>query len=174
LTAVKDARHSTGNNEAMSDAAAFESNRRRARTAWLCLGGFAATAAIVATLLVLQVSRPARAADVTLIYVGAEDCAPCRVWQNGDGAAFRQSADFARIAYVEVKSSHLHDVLKDENWPAEIRSYRGRLKRSDGVPLWLVLSNSQVIEQRFGPAAWHANILPAIKSALRSARPPAG
>ena len=158
----------------MSDAAAAENDRRRMWTAWLCLGGFAAMAAVVATLLSLQVSRPARAADVTLIYVGAEDCAPCRVWQNGDGLAFRQSADFARIAYIEVKSPHLHDVLKDENWPAEIRSYRGRLKRSDGVPLWLVLSNTEVIEQRFGPTAWRANILPAIKSALRQVRPPAG
>jgi hypothetical protein len=151
----------------MSDATASANNRRRAWTAWLCLGGFAATAAIVTTILVTHAGRPARAADITLIYVGAEDCAPCRVWQNGDGAAFRQSADFSRIAYIEVKSTHLHDVLKDENWPAEIRSYRSLLKRSDGVPLWLVLSNTEVIEQRFGPAAWRTNILPAIRSALR-------
>ena len=158
----------------MSDAAASQNNRRRAWTASLCLGGFAATAAIVAALLVSHADRPARAADITLIYVGADDCAPCRFWQNGDGAAFRQSADFARIAYVEVKSPHLHDVLKDENWPAEIRFYRSLLKRSDGVPLWLVLSNTEVIEQRFGPAAWRANILPAIRSALRQGRPQAG
>lgn len=158
----------------MSDAAASQNNRRRAWTAWLYLGGFATTAAVVAALLTSQLSRPSRAADITLIYVGAEDCAPCRAWQNGDGAAFRQSADFARIAYVEVKSPHLHDVLRDENWPTEIRSYRNLLKRSDGVPLWLVLSNTEVIEQRFGPAAWRANILPAIRSALRQARPPAG
>ena len=158
----------------MSDAAISANERRRARAAWLCLGGFAATAAMVAVLLTLHGNRPARPADITLIYVGAEDCAPCRVWQNGDGLAFRQSAEFARIAYVEVKSAHLHDILKDENWPAEIRFYRSLLKRSDGVPLWLVLSDAEVIEQRFGPAAWRANILPAIKSALRQARPPAG
>lgn len=158
----------------MSDAAASQNNRRRAWTARLYLGGFATTVAVVAALLTSQLSRPSRAADITLIYVGAEDCAPCRAWQNGDGAAFRQSADFARIAYVEVKSPHLHDVLRDENWPTEIRSYRNLLKRSDGVPLWLVLSNTDVIEQRFGPAAWRANILPAIRSALRQARPPAG
>jgi hypothetical protein len=158
----------------MNDAAASQNNRRRAWMAWLYLGGFAATAAVVAALPVSQVSRPALAADITLIYVGADDCAPCRVWQNGDGAAFRQSSDFARISYIEVKSPRLHDVLKDENWPAEIRAYRGLLKRSDGVPLWLVLSNTEVIEQRFGPAAWRANILPAIKSALSQARPLAG
>lgn len=105
--------------------------------------------------------------EIMLLYVGAEDCAPCRTWQNGERAAFLASADYPRITYREVKSPHLHDVLKDENWPDELRSYRANLRRSDGVPLWLVVSNSEIVEQRFGAAAWRANILPKIKSLLR-------
>lgn len=139
----------------------------RAPGARLYLAMSAATAAIVAALLVARALPPARAADLTLIYVGAEDCAPCRVWQNNDGAAFRRSAEFARITYIEVKAAHLHDVLKDESWPEPIRGFRSRLKKSDGVPLWLVVSNEEVVEQRFGAAAWRADILPAIRSALR-------
>ena len=156
----------------MSSAITSQNNQPRGWAVWLSLYGFAATAAMIATLPASQMTAPAPAAGITLIYIGADDCAPCRAWQNGDGAAFRQSAEFSRIAYVEVKSPHLYDVLNDENWPAEIRNYRSLLKRSDGVPLWLVLLNAEVIEQRFGPAAWRANILPAIKSALRQARPP--
>lgn len=110
-------------------------------------------------------TRPAR--DVMLLYVGAEDCAPCRAWQNGDGAAFLASADFPRISYREVKSPHLHDVLKDEHWPDDLRNYRNGLRRSDGVPLWLVVSDDQVVEQRFGAEAWRASVLPRIKSLLR-------
>lgn len=102
-----------------------------------------------------------------LLYVGAEDCAPCRAWQNGDGAAFFASANFPRITYREVKSPYLHDVLKDENWPDEIRSYRRSLRRSDGVPLWIVVLDHEIIEQRFGAAEWRANVLPRIKSLLR-------
>lgn len=151
----------------MKDATTWESDFRRARAAWLGLGGLAAIAAIFAALLVFHPPAPARAAAITLIYVGAEDCAPCRIWQNGDGAAFRQSADFARIAYVEVKSPHLHDVLNDENWPLEIRGYRNLLKRSDGVPLWLIVSGNDVIVQRFGATAWHTAVLPTLKSYLR-------
>lgn len=112
-------------------------------------------------------ARPARDSEIMLLYVGAEDCAPCRAWQNGERAAFVASADFPRITYREVKSPHLHDVLKDENWPDEIRSYRGRLRRSDGVPLWLVISDREIVEQRFGAAEWRASILPKIKSLLR-------
>lgn len=136
------------------------------RRAWLWLGMFAAIAVIVAALLAYA-PPSARAANLKLIYVGAEDCAPCRAWQSNDGAAFRRSAEFSRITYIEVKAAHLHDVLKDETWPEEIRGLRTRLKKSDGVPLWLVVSNDEVVEQRFGGASWRANILPAIRSALR-------
>jgi hypothetical protein len=123
-------------------------------------------AAILAALPPTSAESP-RTVDLTLIYVGAEDCAPCRTWQNGDGAAFRKSAEFARIAYIEVKASHLQDVLKDDYWPPQIRKLKGRLKQSDGVPLWFVVSNENVVEQRFGSDAWHMNILPTIRSALR-------
>ena len=151
----------------MENAITFDGARHRARRLWLYLGMLAAIATIVAALLLSHASPPARATDLTLVYIGAEDCAPCRAWQNGDGAAFRQSDEFARITYVEVKAPHLHDVLKDENWPQQIRNLKGRLRQSDGVPLWLVVLNENVIEQRFGPAAWRKNILPTIRSNLR-------
>jgi hypothetical protein len=108
--------------------------------------------------------QPARAADVMLLYVGADDCAPCRAWQNGDGASFRASAEFARIRYREVKSPHLADVLNDDNWPEELRIYRSQLQRSDGVPLWLVVSGDKVVERGFGATAWRESILPRIRS----------
>ena len=151
----------------MEGAITFDVAHRRARWVWLYLGMLAAITAIVATLLVTRSPFPARTADLLLIYVGAEDCAPCRAWQNGDGADFRKSAVFARINYREVRSPHLHDVLSDEHWPEEIRAYRSRLKRSDGVPLWLIVSGNDVVVQRFGAAAWNAGILPALRSHLR-------
>jgi len=151
----------------MEDAIIFDGAHRRSRRVWLCLGVLAAIATIAAALLVARTPSPARAADLLLIYVGAEDCAPCRAWQNGDGAEFRKSAEFARISYREVKSPHLHDVLRDEHWPEEIRAYRSYLKRSDGVPLWLIVSGNDVVAQRFGAAAWHGRVLPALRSHLR-------
>lgn len=105
--------------------------------------------------------------DIRLIYVGAEDCAPCRAWQNGDGAAFRKSTMFSRIGYREVKSPRLHDVLEDEYWPEELRAFRSQLKPSDGVPLWLIVSGNQVIARAFGPTAWNTIVLPTLRSRLR-------
>lgn len=115
----------------------------------------------------LVAKEPARANDLLLIYVGAEDCAPCRAWQNGEGAEFRKSSEFARIFYREVKSPRLRDVLNDEHWPEDIRSHRSRLKRNDGVPLWLIVSGNDVVAQRHGAAAWQASVMPTLRSHLR-------
>jgi hypothetical protein len=149
----------------MKDRGAVGGAHRRAWQVWLCLGVLAALAAIVAAS--PSALAPARTADLLLIYVGAEDCAPCRAWQNGDGAAFRNSAEFARVAYREVKSPHLHDVLSDEHWPEDLRAHRSRLRRSDGVPLWLIVSDRDVVAQRFGAAAWQADVLPQLRALLR-------
>jgi hypothetical protein len=124
-------------------------------------------ATIAVTVWAGRTGKPAREKDVMLLYVGAEDCAPCRAWQNSEGAAFLASADFPRVTYREVKSPHLQDILKDENWPNDIRSYRDGLRRSDGVPLWLVVADHKIVEQRFGAAEWRASVLPTIKSLLR-------
>ncbi|MEZ5822494.1 MAG: hypothetical protein R3D82_16975 [Xanthobacteraceae bacterium] len=151
----------------MKNAVTFDGDGRRMRVVVSGLLALAAATAIIAAVPVAPTPTAARAADITLIYVGADDCAPCRVWQSGDGVTFRQSSEFTRIAYVEIKSPRLHDLLKDEHWPEKVRAYRDSLKRSDGVPLWLLVSNGKVIAQRFGPAAWRASMLPSIKSALR-------
>lgn len=137
------------------------------RQAIVGAGIVVAAAAIAAAAWAIHADKPAHASEVMLLYVGADDCAPCRAWQNGEGAAFLESAEFPRITYREVKSPHLHDILKDEHWPDAIRLYRDRLRRSDGVPMWLVVADHEIVEQRFGAVEWRANVLPRIKSLLR-------
>jgi hypothetical protein len=136
---------------------------RRAR---LGAGILVTISAIAMTVWASRTGNSTRPKDITLLYLGAEDCAPCRAWQSSEGASFLASADFPRITYREVKSPHLHDILKDENWPDDLRDYRAVLRRSDGVPLWLVVVDHKVVEQRFGAAEWRASVLPTIKSLL--------
>ncbi len=108
-----------------------------------------------------------RLPNIMLLYVGAEDCAPCRAWRNGEGAEFLASAESGRISFREVKASHLQDVLKDENWPEDIRPLRSEIGRSDGVPLWLVVADHEIVEQQFGAKAWQQRVLPKIRSYWR-------
>lgn len=167
MTAVKEVAPGNRNSHAMKGTVAFDRTPRRARRVWFYVGALAAGAAIAAALLVAQAKPPARAADLMLIYVGAEDCAPCRAWQKDDGVDFRRSIEFSRIRYHEVKSPRLHELLSDAYWPEELRIYRGRLKPSDGVPLWLIVSGDAVVAQHFGTRGWRTSVLPALRSHLR-------
>jgi hypothetical protein len=110
---------------------------------------------------------PSSRSDITLVYVGAEDCAPCRKWQREDATAFRSSGEFAQVTYREVKSPALFDLLKDEHWPPDLRRYREKLAPGAGVPLWLVLADREVVDQRFGASQWKSAVLPKIRSLLR-------
>ena len=137
-------------------------------------GRAGATAAVLAAAVLAMAfgwgpltTAPTARGAVTLVYVGAEDCAPCRSWQNVDGAKFRASPEFAPIIYREVKSPTARDLLNDDYWPDDLRGHRDRLGRGAGVPLWLVIADDEIIERAFGASQWHSTVLPKIKSLLR-------
>lgn len=107
------------------------------------------------------------AKGVTLVYVGAEDCAPCGIWQRNHGNVFRSSPEFRRLAFREVKSPTLFSVLNDDNWPAELRIYRQAIQKGTGVPLWLVIAGDKIVMQSSGLSQWDGAVLPKLKSLLR-------
>lgn len=130
----------------------------------------AAMALVVSIISIASVYRPDRLAsrpDVTLIYVGAEDCAPCRSWHRRGGEIFLSSPEFSRLSYRQVESPSVLDLLKDQYWPDDLREYRGRLDRGAGVPLWLVISDHEIVAQAFGETQWESAVLPKLKSLLR-------
>jgi hypothetical protein len=111
--------------------------------------------------------NPARSTPLTVLYVGAADCAPCHAWQRGDGSIFLASAEFTRVVFREVKSPSLRDVLNDSYWPDDLRAYRDQLGRDAGVPLWIVIGDGRVLERGFGASQWRSVILPRIKALIR-------
>jgi hypothetical protein len=70
------------------------------------------------------------------------------------------------LAYREVKSPSLFDVLKDENWPEDLRVYR-QASQGAGVPLWLVIADDQHVMASFDLTQWPEVVLPKINSLLR-------
>jgi hypothetical protein len=128
----------------------------------------AITAALIGALFwKYSVVRPASRNDVMLLYVGADDCPPCRAWKRGPGAAFRASPEFSRLIYREVDSPTVLNLLSDQYWPDDLREYRERLGRNAGVPLWLLVADHQVVERGFGESQWREIILPKLKVLLR-------
>jgi hypothetical protein len=129
--------------------------------------GAALFVAVLVGLILADWKLEHRVKSVTLVYVGAEHCAPCDVWQREQAIAFRDSAEFRQLTYREVKSPSLFDVLKDENWPEDLRVYRQTISHDAGVPLWLVIADDRLVIQGFGITQWQVAILPKIKSLLR-------
>jgi len=111
--------------------------------------------------------NPARSSPVTVLYVGAADCAPCHVWQRGDGNRFRTSAQFAHVIFREVNSPTLRNVLNDEYWPHDLRRYRDQLGRNTGVPLWIIVADGEVLGRGFGASEWRSVIWPRIQALTR-------
>jgi hypothetical protein len=131
------------------------------------VAGAAILASAIAVVARVPWDRPPSQPAVMLLYVGAEDCAPCRSWRRGAGAAFRASREFGRVSYREVESPTVFALLKDEYWPDDLREYRDRLDRDAGVPLWLVISDREIVERAFGESQWASAVLPKLKSLLQ-------
>lgn len=104
---------------------------------------------------------------LTLIYVGAENCAPCDVWKRDHREAFMASPQFAKLKYHEVIAPDLKTVLTDETWPKDLRRYRDSAKRLMGAPSWLVVEDQQVIASIGGLSMWEKNVLPFLKNNIR-------
>lgn len=102
-----------------------------------------------------------------LVYVGADDCAPCRIWQNKDEPDFRQSRTFARLTYRTVKSPTLYKLLDDGHWPDELREYRHRLRANVSAPLWLIITTGGEMEQVSGLSQWKQTVLPRLEALVR-------
>lgn len=103
---------------------------------------------------------------VMLVYVGADDCAPCRIWQH-DYAPTLREPPFAGLDYREVKSPRLLDVMKDDYWPEDLRPLQTQLGPDAGVPLWLVIADGMVVGRGHGVSEWSRTVLPMLKSLVR-------
>ena len=138
---------------------------RRVLRAGLLIGALAS--ATVASVTQWGGIALARERDLMLVYVGADDCVPCRIWQRDVGASFRDAPGFQRIAYREVKSPTLFEVLKDENWPDDLRGYRAQLGRGAGVPMWLVIADHEIVGRGYGASQWQSTVLPKLQALSR-------
>lgn len=105
--------------------------------------------------------------QLTLIYIGAENCAPCETWKREHRPAFVASPQFKKLTYKEVIAPALTEILSDDTWPAELRRYRDTAKRLMGAPSWLVVEDERVVASIGGLSMWKKNVLPFLENNIR-------
>ena len=139
------------------------------RKSRLALAIFIVTAAALAAyhLHATSVSARHHPQRIMLVYVGAEDCAPCRSWERSAEPAFRASMLSSRITYRVVKSPTLFAVLADENWPDDLKPLRAQLRPEAGVPLWMIIADDRLLTQAFGETQWRESIMPRMSTLLK-------
>jgi hypothetical protein len=133
--------------------------------------GIATLTVLLATCLAassrIESARLGASAEVTVVYVGADNCAPCRTWREQRLLAFRASAEFARLTYREVTTPRLFDLLEDASWPDELGQYRSVFNRAAGVPLWVIAADGRILLAARGLGEWDDKALPRIRSLVR-------
>lgn len=102
-----------------------------------------------------------------VVYVGAEDCGPCRSWQRDEQPTFHASGEFARLRYREILVPQLRSLLTTERWPVDLAELRERVKSRPGTPQWFVIRDGNVLTSDAGLSAWQRTIWPAIRRQVR-------
>jgi hypothetical protein len=109
------------------------------------------------------IARP----NVAVIYVGARDCPPCRLWSRDYLPRFAASDEFSRLTFREVLAPKLFTLMDDAYWPQDLRQFRERLDGRSAVPLWFVVVEDQVALTGAGLRQWEDRVVPKVNSLLR-------
>jgi hypothetical protein len=107
--------------------------------------------------------RPAEADRLLVLYVGAEDCAPCRTWRSGSKPRLLRRLE-GRGTYREVITPKLRQAFDEDLWPPDLRMHRANAAAIKGVPLWLVIRDDQVVAAAGGVSQWAERVLPIVET----------
>lgn len=135
-----------------------------ARAARAAIGLVAvAAAAYAAHRLAAGTDGPEMRDPVTLLYVGAEDCAPCRAWRRDHRASFLAGLDRERVIYREVIAARTAAAFDEDAWPEDLRAQRAVAAKGGGVPQWIVIRNERPVLTAGGLSQWQSRVLPLIR-----------
>jgi hypothetical protein len=110
---------------------------------------------VFASLALPVLSRTALGApDVQVIYVGGQDCPFCTLWRKKYEAAWRSSAEFKLVDYVEVDPPHLRQAYERRYWPGELGAVLDQIPRKSGTPRFLIVSRGRVVFNELGTNRW--------------------
>lgn len=136
------------------------------RRSWI----WASAALLVVTASALGASAPIdghKPSSLALVYVGADDCAPCQSWRRQHRPRFAATPEFARLDYHEIVAPRLLDLRRDEHWPEELAALRHEFARQPGAPTWFVLGDGELVATARGVREWEQVALPRIRRLAR-------
>lgn len=116
---------------------------------------------------------------IYLVYVGAEDCPPCRRFSSyyGDGQRLKEIApELIEARYVKAELWRFKDPLTAASLPDELKwlvvpNASGKAPlRKRGTPFFAAVVDKQVLAQGHGTTALETLVVPQIKHAVEQRR----
>lgn len=120
----------------------------------LLLGGAAASLAAVA-------GKAEAAAALMIIYVYADDCAPCQIFAAQDWPQFKASPVSRAVHFVRTTAPKTTQAYQSRYWPSEARPFLSAVKVPI-VPSFILVRQRQVVLVGNGIVGWRNQVLPQV------------
>jgi hypothetical protein len=116
------------------------------------------------------VEQSARIKDLTFVYVGAENCGPCKRWeQSRTGSPAQSKSVFlaspeAKAATFRQVNAHTYMNTGAENlWPADLKWVRSATHVVSGTPRFLLIADGKVMLNAQGTSKIESTVLPKLR-----------
>lgn len=109
---------------------------------------------------------------LTLIYVGASNCGPCREWETSIGGphnkrAFLATPEGKAVEFREVKTTLYSSTGRDEDWPDDLRWVRAASYVASGTPRFVLVRGGRVLMNDSGTRAPENKLRPRIRELMK-------
>jgi hypothetical protein len=122
----------------------------------------AATAAASNIQPAVAAATRAKASEFMVIYVGADDCGPCRLFEAEDMPRWQASALSSSVHFVHAKARKSSQAFDARSWPKEARPFAGAFT-APVVPSFMLVQNGRVVSVGAGVRSWRQQTLPLLQ-----------
>jgi hypothetical protein len=128
--------------------------------------GTAATAALTVHSASAQ-AKLAATSDLMVIYVCADDCGPCRVFEAEDLPRWMSSPLARSVRFVRARAPKTSQAFQAKYWPSEARPYMSSF-RAPIVPSFMFVAGGNVVAMGAGLNGWRQQTLPQVQNMVRT------
>ena len=114
----------------------------------------------------LSPAGPAAAADISVVYLGTNDCPYCQHWEARAKGELMAELRGSPVRYYEVKGETLRQPIVERHYPDDLKWLARKLGPSRGVPRFILLVDGQIAWSVFGTNDYERIFLPALRQAM--------
>ena len=96
-----------------------------------------------------------------VVYVYADDCAPCQIFQAQDWPQFKASPVSRAVHFVRTTAPKTTQAYQVRYWPSEARPFHSAVKVPI-VPSFILVKNRSVVLVGNGIVGWRNQVLPQV------------